>query len=735
MTENISTAKFVSQSEGGENQLNLLVDGMHCPSCVAIIESALKKQPSITTARLNLSTKRLNVVWKGAQTLGDEWVRLINSMGYRAVPFDPETSESFEQQEEKSLLRALAVAGFASGNLMLFSIPMWVSDGVEMGAITRNTFQWVQVLIAIPAIIYAGMPFYKSAWKALKEYRTNMDVPISVAVILSTIMSLFEIINHGKHAYLDSGVLLLFFLLIGRYLEARAKGKARGAAHDLLQMMTGFATVLHGDGTSEIIPLSEIKEGMKLLIAAGEKIGADGEIISGVSEIDTSLITGETMPQKVEIGAKLFAGTMNISAPITMLVTKAGQRSLLAEIIRLMENAEQSQAKYVTLADKISGWYTPLVHILAAGTFLGWWLFMGAAWQVSLLYAATVLIITCPCALGLAVPVVQILASGKLMRSGILLKSGSALERLAEITAVVFDKTGTLTVGKPEISCQLSAVSGQDLKLAASLAAHSKHPLSQAICRAYDGELLPLEVNEIAGSGLEAVYQGKMVRLGKQEFVIPAKAGILSQEQDSHLRGNDNSLELWLAIENAPPTRFTFADKLRVDAAEIVTNLHKSGIKTILLSGDRAEVVAKTAAEVGIDEAIPALSPLEKVDYLQKLKDKNEKILMVGDGLNDAPSLASAYISMSPASAMDITQNAADIVFQGDKLKPVLTAWNIAKFSQVLVKQNFALAILYNAIAIPMAIMGYVTPLIAAIAMSSSSLIVIANAMRLNLKK
>ena len=562
-----------------------------------------------------------------------------------------------------------------------------------------------------------------------------MDVPISVAVILSTIMSLFEIINHGKHAYLDSGVMLLFFLLIGRYLEARAKGKARGAAHDLLQMMTGFATVLHDDGTSEIIPLSEIKEGMKLLIAAGEKIGADGEIISGVSEIDTSLITGETMPQKVEMHAKLFAGTMNISAPITMLVTKAGQRSLLAEIIRLMENAEQSQAKYVTLADKISGWYTPLVHILAAGTFLGWWLFMGAAWQVSLLYAATVLIITCPCALGLAVPVVQILASGKLMRSGILLKSGSALERLAEITAVVFDKTGTLTVGKPEISCQLSAVSGQDLKLAASLAAHSKHPLSQAICRAYDGELLPLEVNEIAGSGLEAVYQGKMVRLGKQEFVIPAKAGILSQEQDSHLRGNDNSLELWLAIENAPPTRFTFADKLRVDAAEIVTNLHKSGIKTILLSGDRAEVVAKTAAEVGIDEAIPALSPLEKVDYLQKLKDKNEKILMVGDGLNDAPSLASAYISMSPASAMDITQNAADIVFQGDKLKPVLTAWNIAKFSQVLVKQNFALAILYNAIAIPMAIMGYVTPLIAAIAMSSSSLIVIANAMRLNLKK
>ena len=755
MTENISTAKFVIQNETGENSLNLLVDGMHCPSCVAIIESALKKQPSITTARLNLSTKRLKVVWKGEQNQGDEWVRLINSMGYRAVPFDPETSENFEQQEEKSLLRTLAVAGFASGNLMLFSIPMWVSDGVEMGAITRNTFQWVQVLIAIPAIIYSGLPFYKSAWRALKEFRTNMDVPISVAVILSTIMSLFEIINHGKHAYLDSGVMLLFFLLIGRYLEARARGKARGAAHDLLQMMTGFATVLRDGGTSEIIPLSEIKEGMKLLIAAGEKIGADGEIINGISEIDTSLITGETMPQKVEIGAKLFAGTMNISAPITMLVTKAGERSLLAEIIRLMENAEQSQAKYVTIADKISGWYTPLVHILAAGTFLGWWLFMGAAWQVSLLYSATVLIITCPCALGLAVPVVQVLASGKLMRSGILLKSGSALERLAEITAVVFDKTGTLTLGKPELlsspspleregrgegyysqTGQLSATphpnpppqggrESPNIQLAASLAAHSKHPLSQAIFRAYNGELLPLEVKEIAGSGLEAVYDGKIVRLGKQEFVMPAQASIQSS----------NTMELWLAIENTSPTRFTFADKLRVDSTEVVANLHKNHIKTILLSGDRAEVVAKTAQEVGIDEAIPALSPLEKVDYLQKLKSAGAKILMVGDGLNDAPSLASAYISMSPASAMDITQNAADIVFQGDKLQPVLTAWNIAKFSQILVKQNFALALLYNIIAIPMAIMGFVTPLIAAIAMSSSSLIVIANAMRLNLRK
>jgi len=715
------TAKaFITSEEDGTNSLNVLVDGMHCPSCVSIIEGALNKQAEVTNARLNLSTKRLNIKWKGASELGDKFIAMINNMGYRAVPFDANTAETSEKKEEKFLLRALAVAGFASGNLMLFSIPMWTSDGVEMGAMTRNIFQLVQILIAVPAIIYSGLPFYKSAWKALREYRTNMDVPISVAVILATLMSIFEVIQHGKHAYLDSGVMLLFFLLIGRYLEARAKGRARSAAHDLLQMMTGFATIISDEGKQETIPLSEIRENMVLLVAAGEKIGADGEIISGNSDIDTSLITGETMPREAKTGGQVFAGTINLSAPLTIKVTKAGERSLIAEIVRLMETAEQGQAKYVTLADKISGWYTPVVHILAAGTFIGW-MFMGVDWQVALLYAATVLIITCPCALGLAVPVVQVLASGKLMRSGILLKSGSALERLANITHAVFDKTGTLTIGKPELSTQHSELS--TLRLAASIAAHSKHPLSKAISASYKGELLPLEVREIQGCGLETTYNGANVKLGKRSWAT-------SLADDA-----DNALEIWLADGEKPPIRFTFADRLREDSVEVIAKLKAAGIKTLLLSGDRKEVASTIAGELGIEEFEGAMTPVQKTERINSLKAAGANVLMVGDGLNDAPSLASATISMSPTSAMDITQNAADIVFQGDKLQPVLTAINVAKFSQKLVKENFALALGYNIIAIPMAVAGYVTPLIAAIAMSSSSLIVIANAMRLNWMK
>jgi Cu2+-exporting ATPase len=722
MSDAAIASRFTMRQSDGSFALNILVDGMHCPSCVAVIEGALKKQDAITGARLNLSTKRLAVSWKGVADLGDKWIALINAMGYRAVPFDPKTSDTFEKNEEKFLLRCLAVAGFASGNLMLFSIPLWTSDAMEMGEGTRTFFHWVQAAIAIPAIVYCGLPFYRSAWNVLKEWRTNMDVPISVAVILATLMSLFETITFGSHSYFDSAVMLLFFLLIGRYLEARAKGRARSAAHDLLQMMTGNATLLEGNGISRKIALSDISAGMLLLVAAGEKICADSEIIDGASDIDTSLITGESIPRSVKVGDQVFAGTLNLSAPVKLRVIKATENSLIAQIVKLMETAEQSQARYVTLADRISEWYTPVVHILAAATFLGWFFLANAPWQVALLNAATVLIITCPCALGLAVPVVQVLASGKLMRSGMLLKSGSALERLANITHAVFDKTGTLTLGKPEL-LNPNQYSQENLQLAASLAAHSKHPLSQSMTKAYTGALLSLTVDEVQGCGLKSQYNGKTIRLGKRSWCTDI------------VDDADNALELWLAMEGNNPVRFTFADQLRTDAKQVITSLQDQGVHTMLLSGDRREVTKDISGKLGISDYEGALSPLEKSQKIAALKASGAQVLMVGDGLNDAPSLASATISMSPTSAMDITQNAADMVFQGDKLQPVLTSLRIAKFSQILVKENFMLAILYNIIAIPMAVAGMVTPLIAAIAMSSSSLLVIANAMRLNITR
>jgi len=719
--ENTVTQKdFSGFAEAGKDEgtytLHIMVDGMRCAACAWRIESELNAEQDVK-ARVNLSTNRLVINWRGAKERCNELIAKASNLGFILTPFDPEIEKSVEQTEEKFLLKCIVISGFASGTIMMFSLALWFSTKEEMGEATRDLMHWVSALFALPAIAYAGQPYFASAWNALKNMRTNMDVPISLAVILASAMSLFGTIRHGEFVYFDSSTMLLFFLLIGRYLDKKARGKAKAAAQDLLAMMQGIATIREGEKLRNL-PIRDILPDMQLVVAVGEKIAADGIVSKGSSEVDTSLITGETIPVPANVGSKLFAGMINMSAPIELKVSAASEQSLLADIVRLMENAEQGQAKYVRLADKVAGYYTPVVHILAAGAFIGW-LLMGMAWQPALMIATTVLIITCPCALGLAVPVVQVVASSRLFKNGMLLKSGDALERLTTIDTIIFDKTGTLTLGRPKLTGSNHSL--QNLQLAASLASHSKHPLSQALSSAWNGDLLKLEVTEEAGKGLSTAYQSKNVRLGKRDWCGDVNAP------------KDDFMELWLNIDEQK-TRFTFNDEIRSDAVQIIAELKKK-FRLILLSGDRIQVVSTVAKELGIDEYFAALTPIDKTDKIATIRQQGAKVLMVGDGLNDAPALASALVSMSPSSAIDITQNAADIVFQGEKLAPISEAIDIANQSVVLVKQNFVLSFLYNIIAVPMAIMGLVTPLFAAIAMSSSSIIVIVNALRLNRKK
>lgn len=609
---------------------------------------------------------------------------------------------------------------------MMISVGLWASTQEIMGIAMRDFLHWMAAAIALPAISYAGQPFFRSAWGALKQGQANMDVPISLAVILACGMSLYETMTHGAHAYFDSATMLLFFLLIGRYLDFRARRSARSTATDLLAMLSGTATVIDENGRRQVIPIKDVREEMLLAVAAGEKFPADGIVIDGTTDIDTSLITGETLPRLVGPGAEVFAGTMNLGTAVRVRVSKASENSLLSDIVRLMEKAEQGQARYVRLADKAARLYTPTVHTLAALSFLGWLLIGGLAWQDSLMIAVTVLIITCPCALGLAVPVVQVLATGRLMRQGILVKSGDALERLAGIDTIFFDKTGTLTRGQPTLESE-TAYTPEDVKIAASIAVHSRHPLSRALAESYDGALYEAKVSEYPGKGLEA------------RMSLPA--GDISVRLGSRVWcGNDSvptypgSLELWLNIQGRTPVRFAFADALRDDTQMIVNTLKERGLSLYLLSGDRAETVKTVADTLGIARYESGLSPVDKFDRLEARRAAGHRVLMVGDGLNDAPVLAGADVSMSPASAIDIAQNTADIVFMGDRLAPVLESIVTARHTQRLVKQNFVLAVLYNIIAVPVAVAGFVTPLIAAIAMSGSSLLVVANAFRLNLR-
>jgi len=459
---------------------------------------------------------------------------------------------------------------------------------------------------------------------------------------------------------------------------------------------------------------------MHLLAAAGERIAADGRVTAGRSELDTSLITGESLPRAVEGGDPVFAGTLNLGAPLTVEVTAVGEGTLLAEIVRLMENAEQRRARYVALADRISRFYAPAVHGLALATFLGWTFAVGAPWQVALLHAVAVLIITCPCALGLAVPVVQVIASGRLMRQGVLLKSGTALERLAVVDTVEFDKTGTLTLGRPRLCSK--RYDPDALRLAASLAGASRHPLARALAAAAPDVPVVADVREVPGCGLSLMTEGGEIRLGSRRW-----CGIVED-------GSARAPELWLTGPGRDAQAFIFEDPLRTDAAEVVAALKRQGIAVRLLSGDREPAVADVARVLGIEDWQSACSPSDKVAELERLRDDGHSVLMVGDGLNDAPALAAANVSLSPSSAADITQTSADVVFQGDKLAPVLESLAVARASQTLVKQNFGLAFGYNLLTVPLAVLGLVTPLIAALCMSGSSLVVIGNALRLTLR-
>lgn len=704
---------YARAGRAGESELDLLVDGLDCAACVWLIESLLARNPAILRARVHLSTRRLSLAWRGPAADANGHAGLVAALGFRLAPYDVVAAKSSDDREARELLRCLAVAGFAAANVMLLSVAIWSGHDGSMGGATRTLFHWLSAAIALPAVAYAGRPFFRSALAAIRAGRANMDVPISIGVMLACIVSLHEAWIGGQHAYFDSAITLLFFLLIGRYLDRRARGHARHAVRALLALSSRSATVIGADGALASRRADLLKPADLLLVAAGERLAADGIVSEGQSTMDTALVSGESLPRPVEPGAKVFAGMVNLGAPLRVRVTAAGEHTLLSEIVRLVEAAERGRSRFVAIADRVARAYAPVVHATALLTFVGWMVLGGLAWDRALLVATAVLIITCPCALALAVPVVQVVASTRLLGQGVLLLSPTALERIARIDHVVLDKTGTLTLGRPELID--TDVDAEALAAAAAIAANSRHPLAQALQRAAPLSAPSAGVVERPGQGL----QSGEARLGSARF-----CGITDAL-------DDGSPELWLARPGHAPVRFAFADRLRPDARAVIGELQRHGLTVELLSGDRPTAVTRAAAEAGLDHWQAEVSPADKARRLAELARQGRRVLMVGDGLNDAPALAAAHASISPAMAAEATQNAADAVFQGDALRPVVDIIEVARRADRLVRQNLGLALIYNLSAVPLAILGEVTPLIAAVAMSSSSLLVIGNALRL----
>lgn len=703
----------------GLRQTDLSVPGVYCGACITTIETAVRRLPQVERARVNLSSKRVAIVWKeeidGIRTDPADLARAILATGYRTHLFasGQDASDALRSQ----LIRAVALCGFASANIMLLSVSVW--SGAD--AATRDMFHWISAMIAAPALIYGGRFFYQSAWNALKHGRTNMDVPIALAITLSYAISLWETIHHGEHAWFDATVSLLFFLLIGRTLDHIMRDKARSAIAGLARLSPHGATVVSEDGTREYRSLGDVQPGMSIAIAAGDRVAVDAMVISGSSDLDMSIVNGESVPRRVEVGDLLQAGTLNLTGSLTARVTASAKDSFLSEVIGLMEAAEGGRARYRRIADRAASYYSPVVHLLALVTFLGWGIF-GGDWKQAMLIAIAVLIITCPCALGLAVPVVQVVAAGRLFRHGIMVKEGSAMERLAEIDTVLFDKTGTLTVGKPRL-VEASDVKPALMAIAAGLAAHSRHPLSKSLHAAYGG-VLPIydAVHEIPGSGVEAKTAAGTYRLGNRRFACP---------HDALPENGDARSEVVLSLDGRHQASFGFEDNPRPGAVQALRSLSARGLVQEIVSGDRAMAVKAMAQRLGIGQWNADLSPKDKAGRCATLASEGRRVLMVGDGINDAPALSAAHVSMAPATAADIGRQAADFVFMHEDLNAVPFAIETSRRAGRLIRQNFALAIGYNVIAVPIAIAGYATPMIAAIAMSTSSLIVVANALRL----
>ncbi len=679
---------------------------IHCGGCITAVERALMAVPGVSAARVNLTLKRVSVQAPGLAV--STLIEALANAGYRADRLDAGRLGPADTTA-RDLLTRIGVAGFGMMNVMLLSVAVWSGAA---GA-TAQVFHLVSAAIAIPAVAYAAQPFFGSAWGALSKRRLNMDVPISLAIILATAASLASAFGYSERAgWFDAALALTFFLLVGRYLDRRGRAAARSAAAELAALEAPQAIRL--DGTRETVIAAEaLVPGDLIRVRPGDRLPADGTIVTGRTDLDRSVLTGESQPEPAGPGDAVTAGETSLTGAVTVRVDRAGRDTALARMAEIVATAETQRSRYTGIADRAARIYAPAVHILGAATFVVWMLATGDGWH-ALDIAISVLVITCPCALGLAVPAVSTVATARLFRAGILVKSQTALERLSEIDLVAFDKTGTLTTGDPVLA---GDVAPGALSVAAGLAAGSVHPVSRAIVAAADAQGVALaevtDIREEAGNGITGVWKGKTVRLGRKDWI-----------------GADGATATWLQIEGDRPVPMQTEETLDDGAQGMIDAIRAGANDVALLSGDADGPVARISKALGIGSAFGRLSPKAKLDWIDARSAEGRHVLMVGDGLNDTGSLAAAHASIAPGTALDAARNAADVVLLSGGLGGVPTTLTAARQATRRMRQNIGIALAYNAVAVPIAVAGFATPFLAALAMSASSLAVTLNAVR-----
>lgn len=722
MSPTIDLSSFIRRDDkAGLNRLDLAIEGIDCAACIGDIERGVGGMQGVIEARLNYTNRRLGVSWHHDDVSPSALVEKLRQLGYRAHPFEASRQEQIETAEMRFLIRCLAVAGFAAMNIMLLSVSVWSGNVSDITSETRDMFHWLSGLIALPAAAYAGQPFFRNAWRALRNRAMTMDVPISLGILLALGMSLYETVHSAEHAYFDSAVMLLFFLLLGRVLDQVMRKKTRSVADQLMALKGETAVLLDPAGEVRQVPVRAVQVGHLVLVRPGERIAVDGVIEKGQSSIDASLVTGETLQTQIGAGALVYAGTLNVDGTLQIRVTAAHEGTLLDEVNRLVAQAADARSRFLRLADRAARIYSPVVHLAAFSTCVGW-LLIGASLHDSIITAIAVLIITCPCALALAVPATQVVASGALFKAGLLLQAPDGIERAAQCDTVVFDKTGTLTLPEPRIANR-DEVDPALLALAARLALSSRHPLAMALA-AEATQRVPFDnVEEVTGEGIRTLVDGVSFRLGSPAFCEAESLAVTAL-------GGQSDASVIVFRKGDEIAIFLLRQALRPDAVSLVAKLRAQNYALAILSGDHQAAVAPIAKTLGITEWKSGLQPADKIAALDALKRQGRRVFMVGDGLNDAPALAAAHASLSPVSAAHVAQASADALFIGDALAPVAAMLGLSRKAVRVMKDNLWIAVVYNLIAVPLAVFGHVTPLIAAAAMSGSSILVTLSALR-----
>jgi len=714
------------ESGAAIREASLILEGIVCAACVWLNEHHVKQLTGVIDFRINYSTHRASLKWDNHQIHLSDILKEITHIGYHAHPFDSGRMESLQKKEKSTALRRIAVAGIGMMQVMMTALALYIGEVSDMDSHMTQLLRWIGLIITTPVVFYSSKVFFISAWRDIRRRQLGMDVPVAIAIGAAYLASVWATVSNTGAVYFDSVTMFTFFLLVGRFLEMGARHQSGQVADELIRLIPVTATRIDDDNTHSLVAVNELELGDRLLIKPGEVIPADGIIIEGQSSINESLLTGESLAIQKKPQDTVTGGTHNIESPLTMRVDKLGDSTVLSSIVRLLERAQSEKPSLARFADRFAAWFVGIMLLIATSVFAFWWFYAPSnAFWVTL----SVLVVTCPCALSLATPAALTTATGALTEKGVLTTRGHALETLAKVTHIFFDKTGTLTHGNIVVSdIQLLGEQSKQYcqQLAAGLEASSAHPIAKALLKNVDSKISFQQSKAESGRGIEGVFEGEKYRIGTVAYV----SEIAGELDDKRLAKEDGSA-VYLVKKSQWLAKFILEDELREEAKQAISDLQAMDIKITLLSGDKQNVVDNIANKLGIQQALGELLPEQKLHHLQQSQSNNEIVAMIGDGVNDAPVLAGAQVSIAMGKGSQLAQVSADMILLSENLSLLAEAIQTAKDMQSVIRQNFAWAIFYNALAIPLAASAVLAPWMAALGMSFSSLIVVLNALRL----